>query len=203
MVQTGVTPEHVELSTHWTHAPEDEQAARRPSDNPAHWLEVLQPTHDLLEHRGVAPPQLELVRHWAQALVLVSQTPVGSPQSVFEVHCTHRPVAAHAARRGSLSTAHWAADVQPVQTLFVQMGVVPAHWLLVRHCTQLLVVGSQTGVAPLQSLLAVHCTHAPAVEQAARSGSCNPAHWLAAVQAVQTLLAQMGALPPQLALARH
>lgn len=45
-----------------------------------------------------------------------------------------------------------------------QMGVVPAQWLLPKHCTHVLVAGSHTGVAPEQVEASVHCTQAPVGE---------------------------------------
>jgi hypothetical protein len=48
----------------------------------------------------------------------------------------------------------------------LQMGEVPEQLVLVRHCTHLFDVVSQTGVVPPQVELSVHCTQAPVVEQA-------------------------------------
>jgi hypothetical protein len=114
-------------------------------------------------------------------------------------------VLAQAGAAGFLA-AHWLAAVQAVQVSFVQMGVAPEHPALVRHCTHLFVVVSQTGVVPEQVLLSVHATHCPAlVPLVAQAGAAGllAAHWLAAVQAVQVSFVQMGVVAAHPALVRH
>ena len=84
------------------------------------------------------------------------------------------------------------------------MGVVPEQLLLLRHCTHLFVVVSQTGVAPEHVELSVHCTQAPV---AAHAGCVTSAvlHWAAVLQAAQVSaeVLQMGVVPEQLVLLRH
>jgi len=84
------------------------------------------------------------------------------------------------------------------------MGVVPEQLPLVRHCTHLFVVVSQTGVVPEHVVLSVHCTQAPAAEQAGWAGSAA-AHWLAEAQAEQACVValQIGVAPEQFPLVRH
>ena len=97
---------------------------------------------------------------------------------------------------------HWLASVQAVQTLAAQMGAAPEHSALVRHCTHLLVVVSQTGVLPAQVPLSVHWTQVPLAAQAGVV-LLLAAHWLAVVQAVQTFAAQIGVAAAQVVLVRH
>ena len=141
--------------------------------------------------------------HARQVFVAVLHTGVVPEQSVFAVHCTHAPAAEHAGR-AALFAAHWMEAVQAVQTSAAeQIGVAPAHVALVVHPTHLFVVVLQTGVAPEQVVLSVHCTHAPVVEHAGVV-ALFAAHWLAAVQAVQTSAAeQMGVAAEHVALVVH
>jgi hypothetical protein len=92
--------------------------------------------------------------------------------------------------------------VHAVQTSAAeQIGVAPEQVALVVQPTHLFVVVSQTGVAPAQVVLSVHCTQAPAAEHAGVV-ALFAAHWVAAVQAVQTSAAeQIGVAPVHVALA--
>lgn len=168
VLQIGVVPEHVVLSTHATHAPLAAHAGRIASTT-AHWLEDVHPAHVwvAVEQIGVVPEQLALVRHSTHLFVVVSQTGVPPEQVELSVHCTHAPVAAQAGLVAS-AALHWAAVAQAPQVAFavLQMGVAPEQLPLVRHCTHLLVAGSQTGVAPEHVELSTHCTHAPVGEHA-------------------------------------
>jgi hypothetical protein len=63
---------------------------------------------------GVSPAQVEFVRHWTHLLLVVLQTAV-APVHLVElvaVHCTHAPVAVHAARAGSFKAAHSVSAAQ-------------------------------------------------------------------------------------------
>jgi hypothetical protein len=60
--QSGVAPEHVELSMHCAHAPVAAHAARAGSARVAHWAEVVQVAHVwAVEQIGVAAGQVALV----------------------------------------------------------------------------------------------------------------------------------------------
>ena len=162
--QTGVAPEQVLFPVHWTQAPLVAQAGTA-GFLVAHWLGVLQAVQTFAVQMGVSPEHPALVKHWTHLFVVVSQTGVAPEQVLLSVHWTHVPVAEQAGVVGLLA-AHWLAVVQAVQTFAVQMGVAPEHPALVRHCTHLFVVGSQTGVAPEQVLLSMHWTQVPVAEQA-------------------------------------
>jgi len=166
--------------------------------------EAQRPSWWLMHTPGPMPVQSLSAVHARQVLVVVLQTGVVPEQSVFAVHCTHAPAAEHAGR-AALLVVHWLAAVQAVQVSVVveQMGLAPEHVALVVHPTHLFVVVSQTGVAPEQVVLSVHCTHAPVVEHAG-AAALFAAHWLAAVQAVQTSATeQIGVAPVHVALAVH
>ena len=198
--QTGVAPEQVVLSMHCTQVPLAEHAGAV-GLLAAHWAGVVHAVQTSFVHMGVAPEHPALVRHATHLLVAVSQTGVLPEQVLLSVHWTQVPLAEQAGAAGFLAR-HWAGVLQTVQTFAVQMGVAAGHPALVRHATHLLVVVSQTGVAPEQVLLSVHCTQMPVAEQAGVA-EFLAAHWLASVQAVQTLAAQMGAAAGQVALDTH
>ena len=166
-----------------------------------HWLGVLQAVQTFAVQMGVAPEHPALVRHCTHLFVVVSQTGVVPEQVLLSVHWTHVPVAEQAGAVGLLA-AHWLAVVQAVQTFAVQMGVAAGQLALDTHWTHLFVVGSQTGVAPEQVVLSVHWTQVPLAEHVGVAEFLAK-HWLASVQAVQTLATQMGAAPEHSALVRH
>jgi hypothetical protein len=97
VLQIGVEPEHVELSTHATHAPVLEHAGLVASAA-AHWAAVVQPEHVLVVvlQMGVVPEQLALVRHCTHLPAVVSQTGVAPEHVELSVHCAHAPVAEQA-----------------------------------------------------------------------------------------------------------
>ena len=97
VLQIGVVPEHVVLSTHATHAPVLEHAECVASAA-AHWVAVVHPVQVLVavEQIGVTPEQLASVRHCTHLFVAVSQTGVAPEQVELSVHCTHAPVLEHA-----------------------------------------------------------------------------------------------------------
>jgi len=202
--QTGVLPEQVLLSMHATHCPALVPLVAQAGAAgflARHWPAVVQAVQLLFAQMGVAPEHPALVRHATHLLVAVSQTGVLPEQVLLSVHWTQVPLAEQAGAAGFLAR-HWAGVLQTVQTFAVQMGVAAGHPALVRHATHLLVVVSQTGVVPEQVLLSMHCTQVPLAEHAAVAEFLAK-HWLASVQAVQTLAAQMGAAPGQVALDTH
>ena len=136
-----------------------------------------------------------------QVLVEMAQMGVVPEQVLLPVHWTQVPLLAQAGVAMFL-VEHWLGVVQATQALFVQMGAIPEHPALVRHCTHLFVVVSQTGVLPEQVLSPVHWTQAPLVAQAGIALFLVE-HWLAVEQAVQALFVQMGVIPEHPALVRH
>ena len=159
--QTGFGPEQVVLSVHWTQAPLEAQAVC--PVKPVQSAAVAHPRHVLvaIAQMGVAPEQVAFVRHWTHLLLVVLQTLVAPMHLVLfvAVHCTQAPVAAQAARAGSLKAKHsvsaahaWHLSVVP------QMGVAPEQVAAEVHCTQALFLVSQTEVVPMQEALdlAVH-----------------------------------------------
>jgi len=100
--QTGVAPEHVELSVHWTQVPAVEHAGSVASlarhsapveHTPQRWA---------VEQIGVVTGQVALVRHCTHLFVAVSQTGVAPEHAELSMHCTHAPVGAHTGRVGSM-----------------------------------------------------------------------------------------------------
>jgi hypothetical protein len=225
--QTGVAPEHVELSVHCTHAPVLEHAGFVAS-TAAHWEAVVQPVHVLVTvaQIGVAPEQLAPVRHCTHLFVVVSQMGVVPEQVELSVHWTHPPVGEHTDRVASM-VAHWVEVVHAVQVplALVQTGAVAGHVAPVRHPTQVPVIeqsvragslsvahcgdvlqaaqapAAQIGVAAGQVALARHCTHAPVAAHTVRPGSASVAHWPEVAQAPQVPAAeQIGVAAGQVAL---
>jgi hypothetical protein len=94
--------------------------------------------------------------------------------------------------------------VQAVHASEEHIGVAAAHVALVRHCTHLFVVVSQTGVAPEQSVFAAHWTHAPAAEHTVRAGSARVTHSTAVVHVAHVPAAeQIGVATWHVALDTH
>jgi hypothetical protein len=95
--QTGVAPEQVELSVHWTQAPVVAHAGCVRSAA-LHWAAVLQAAQVSAEvlQMGVVPEQLALVIHCTHLFVALSQTGVFPEQVELSVHCTQAPVVEHA-----------------------------------------------------------------------------------------------------------
>jgi hypothetical protein len=111
---------------------------------------------------GVAPVQVAFVRHWTHLLVVVLQTAVLPTHLVASVlvHCTHAPLAAQAARVGSLRPVQSASTTHAWHfSLVPQIGADPPQLAEVVHWTQVLVVVSQTGAAPVHDVLAVVAVH--------------------------------------------
>jgi hypothetical protein len=204
VAQMGVVPEQVLLSVHCTQAPLVAQAGVA-GFLAAHWLAVVQAVQISFVQMGVAPEHPALDRHATHLFVVVSQTGVVPEQVLLSVQATHCPafvpVLAQAGAVGLLA-AHWLAVVQAVHTSPAQMGVLAGQLALVTHWTHVLAVVSQTGVAPEQVLLSMHWTQVPLAEHAGAT-ELLAKHWLASVQAVQTLAAQMGVAPEHPALVRH
>jgi len=120
------------------------------------------------------------------------------------MHPTQVPLAEQKVRAGSFKLAHWAGVVQAVHAPPAQIGAAAGQVALVKHCTHLLVVASQSGVPPEQVELSVHCTHAPVVAHDARAGSAKVVHWALAPQATHVpALEQIGVANAQVALVRH
>lgn len=204
MAQMGVVPEQVLLSVHCTQAPLLAHAGAVLL-LVLHSVAVVHRVQIWFVQMGVVPEQPALIRHPTHLFAVVSQTGVVPEHVLLSVHATHCPalvpLVAQAGVAGLLA-AHPVAVVQAVQVLFVQMGVAPEQPALDRHCTHLFVVVSQTGVVPEQVLFSVHCTQVPLPEHAG-AAALLAAHWLAVLQTVQTLAAQMGVTAGQVALDTH
>jgi hypothetical protein len=107
--------------------------------------------------------------------VVVSQAGVVPVHFValVAVHWTQAPLAAQAARAGSLNLAHSASPAHAWHLSVVpQMGVVPEQLVTEIHWTQVLVFVSQAEVVPVQEALdvAVHWTHRPLAPQVGKAG---------------------------------
>ena len=110
---------------------------------------LVQPTHVLVAgaQTGVLPLQLAFVRHPTHVADVTSQrgfAPVQADEFVAE-HCPHAPLD----RQAGVAPPHCESLVQPVQALFVQIGVAPLQFAFVKQPTQVAVAVSQTGVAPV------------------------------------------------------
>jgi hypothetical protein len=200
----GVAPaQALELvAEHWPQAPDVSQAGVAPPHSPSpaqarqpwvarlqtgavppHWAFDVQPTQvpEDTSQAGVAPPQAPrlLLEHWPQA-------PVGSQAGVAPPQSPSRE--------------------QPRQTWLAasQIGVVPEHWALLTHETQVPEPELQYGVLPVHNavLLAEHWPHEPEGWQA----GVEPPHSVSPPQPRQVcrVASQTGAVGlPQSAFARH
>jgi hypothetical protein len=203
-LQTGVAPEQVLLSVHWTHAPLAAQAESAASTL-AHCPGLVQPTHVCdAEQMGVVPEQWLLVRHCTHLLAAVSQTGLLPGQVELSVHSTQAPLAAHAGRAGwallhSAAVAHGTHLLVPIP----QMGVAVGQSVPARHCTHRLAAVSQTGAPAGQVAPSTHSTQVPAVEQAGCAGSLAAHSAPLAQLPHEWLVEQIGALVGQLVELRH
>jgi hypothetical protein len=175
--QIGVLAEQVELSVHWTHFPllAHTGAATLLA---AHWPFEVHALQTLPVQIGVEVGQVELSRQETQRFALVSQKGVAPEHCELLVHWTHVPPPEQTARLGSPRAAHWAVVVHAPQVLVLvsQIGFAVEHWALETHCTHLLFVVLQAGVTPEQVLLSVHWTHSPLREHAGVA-ELLPMHW--------------------------
>jgi hypothetical protein len=93
-------------------------------------------------------------------------------------HCPHAPDGSHA----GVAPPHSPSPAQGRQAWVAvpQIGLLPPHWALPRHATQVPGPTSQAGVAPVQAVafVAEHCPHAPDGSHAgvAPPQSPSPAH---------------------------
>jgi hypothetical protein len=123
---------------------------------------------------GVAPEQFAADIHWTHVFVPVSQAEVAPVHLValVAVHWTQAPVAAQAVRAGLFKAEHSVSAAHARHFSAVpQIGVEPEQFDGEVHCTQVLVLVSQTEIAPVHEALdvAVHCTHWPSVRHAGRT----------------------------------
>jgi hypothetical protein len=94
--------------------------------------------------------------------------------------------------------------VQAAHAPAAQIGVAAGQVALVKHCTHLFVVASQSGIAPEHVVLSTHGTHAPVAPHAIRAGSPSPAHWADVAQATHVpAVEQIGVAAGQVALVWH
>jgi hypothetical protein len=134
---------------------------------------------------GVAAVQVALVRQPTHLSIVVSHTDAVPAQSVLSAHCTQAPAAEQTARVGSASDEHWAEVVQVAHAPFVQKGAPGEQSVLVPQ----VLCASGTRKSTVASGT---CVQIPALEQKARLGSANAAHWTDVVQGTHTPFVQIG-----------
>ena len=173
-------------------------------------------------HTPFGPVHCAFVLHWTHRLAVVSQTGFWFLQSVAlePEHSTHAPSFAPAVKQaGAIAVVHAAGVAAPRSPSHfthvpaaLQIGVVPLHWALEPHCTQVWLVSLHAGVAPTHSTgsCVVHATHLP-VSGPAKTHAGLAADLQAAgvperrspSQATQAPALQLGVAPPHAASVKH
>jgi hypothetical protein len=207
--QTAVAPWHVVafVAEHAPHAPVGWQAGvagvAAQSVSPAQPRQVFVP----VSQTGFAPPHWPGVVQEEHVPVATSHPATGPVHFVvFDPEQTpHAPlgwqagVAGVPAQSASLAQA-WQTWLVPLQT-----GVVPAHWALVRHPTQVPAAASHTDVAPEHFVLFVaeHAPHDPFGWQAGVAGVAVQSASLAQPWQARAVPSHTGVVPAQSERVRH